>query len=69
MSVSPGNSRVRVVAIAAMVAAMVEISDATEAMVSDRIEASITWSLCQAETYQRQENPSQIAIEVPALKE
>ena len=59
----------RVVAIAAMVAAIVEISDATEAMVSDRIEASITGSLCQAERYQRQENPSQIAIEVPALKE
>ncbi len=69
MAVRPRKGRVRVVASAAMVATMVEITAAKAAMISERMEASLTCSFCQACSYQRQEKPSQIATEVPALNE
>ncbi len=69
MKVRPRNGFVLVVASAAIVAHSVETTAATEAMSRERRETSWTWSFCQAALYQRQENPSQMAIDVPALKE
>ena len=69
MKVRPGKFLVLVVASAAMVATMVDNTAAKDAMVSERIEASCTWVLAQADSYQRQEKPAQIATEVPALNE
>ena len=46
-----------------------ETMAAAAAMPSERKVAAWTSALCQAATYQRSEKPSQIAIEVPALKE
>ena len=59
----------RVVAIAAMVARAEETMAATVAMPSERKVAAWTSPFCHAAAYQRSEKPSQIAIEVPALKE
>ncbi|MNL63406.1 hypothetical protein D3C87_1875420 [compost metagenome] len=58
----------RVVAIAASVAAAVAMIAATAAISTERIEDSITWLLFQAAANQRKEKPSQRAIDVPELK-
>ena len=57
------------VASAAMVATVVAITAAKLAITSERVAASRAWSLAQADWYQRQDKPSHIAIEAPALKE
>ena len=57
----------RVVASAAMVAAIVAKTAAMLAICSERQDASMTWLLFQACSNQRSENPSQLAIESPAL--
>ena len=59
----------RVVANAAITAAIVAIADALEAIINERIVASCICVLAQAEAYHFSENPSQIAIDAPALKE
>jgi hypothetical protein len=60
---------VRVVASAAMVAAVVAISEAEAATISDRIVASCTRVLAQAASYQRHEKPSHRAMLLPELNE
>ena len=52
-----------------MVAQVVATRDAKLAICKERSEASLTCSLFQAARYQRQEKPSQMAIERPSLKE
>ena len=52
-----------------MVATAVETTPATVAITSERMARPATSASFQAATYQRSEKPSQIASEVPALKE
>ena len=51
-----------------MVATVVEMTAAKQAMISDRIVASFTCVLAQALAYQSSENPPQTATDIEALK-